>query len=438
MSQVGESSFVPASEPEEKEEEIEKIKIRISLFFDGTLNNRINIDQRIADEQDPDTNAIYKKYKGKSESYEGDYTNVARMEKYIYDSDGYDVTLSVYTEGPGTEDNKKDSLLGYALGVGGTGVTEKVEKGICEAVDLVNEQVSDKKKIIEQLTLDVFGFSRGAAGARNCIYEVLSTGKKPIKDRITEKGYDIRKVEICFAGLYDTVSSHGLSFTNDTSALKLNAVANAKRVVQFAAADEHRRNFSLTDINSAGKNKGLQLFLPGAHSDIGGGYRAPVAGKPSEHQAIYRSFFENDIEKEKKRLIDAGWYRADEIEVIQLPSSGPAGLDNFIIEVKREQIGNKYRTIPFNLMADNAKECGISFRPKISCEAVPGTLKDVESKMRQYAAKAGNSSTSEDWARNEPWLVKLRHDHLHFSARLEFGHGPRISGGKRVRMLLHG
>lgn len=443
MSQSNQPSFSPTSEAEKKEEKKEKIKVRVSLFFDGTLNNRINIDHRIAHEEKTRSgegvDEVYKKYEGKDNSYEGDYTNVAIMERLIKESNGYDETLAVYTEGPGTEDNENDSTLGYALGVSATGVRAKVERGIRKAVSKIIKKVPEKENIIDLLTIDVFGFSRGAAGARNCIHEVLSTGKKPLKERLIEKAYNVNKVEISFAGLYDTVSACGWGVAldkSDVSTLKLNAVANAKKVVQLAAADEYRKNFSLTDIMSAGRNKGIQLFLPGAHSDIGGGYRAPVANKPSEEQVIYRSFVMNDVEKEKRRLIDTGWYKENEIAIVTYPVY--EGIDEYVIKVTRARVSNEYRTIPFNLMAEYAKECGINFKPKITKEAVPTMLKTVDGKIRQYIGSAGGQSKAGDWTRNEPWLATLRHEHLHFSARYEIGHGPRFSGGKRVRKVYRG
>ena len=46
-----------------------------------------------------------------------------------------------------------------------------------------------------------------------------------------------------------------------------------KWVVQLASADEHRENFSLTNINSSLRaGVGVELRLPGVHSDIGGSY----------------------------------------------------------------------------------------------------------------------------------------------------------------------
>lgn len=443
MSEIGEGNNPLQNATEEKDKEVEKIKVRLSMFFDGTLNNRVNIDHRIAYEkkatqgEEPGVDKIYKKYEGKDNSYEGDYTNVAIMERLVKKSDGYKETLSVYIEGPGTEDSKTDDMWqGSGLGVGSNGVLAKVEKGIQNAVKKVSKSVPDKSIIIDLLTIDVFGFSRGAAGARNCIYEVLSTGKKPLRERLAEKEYKVSKVEVNFAGLYDTVSAHGLNVLLDKSdvpKLKLTAISNAKKVVQLAAADEYRKNFSLTDIMSAGKKNGLQLFLPGAHSDVGGGYRAS-GGEAA--MPIYKSVSMRDVENEKERLIETGWYKGSEIAIRSYPIY--EDIEEHVIEVTRANISNEYRKIAFNLMAEHVKESGISFKPKITKETVPGTLADVDGKIRQYIGKVGGQSKAEDWAHNEPWLMTLRHEHLHFSARYKFGHGPRFNGGKRIRKVYRG
>lgn len=434
MSELGEAISVPEPEPvEKKEEEKKKVKVRISLFFDGTLNNRINVDQRAEDGEDPGSNKIYQKYKGGDNSYEGDYTNVAKMERYIDNASGYDVTLSSYTEGPGTQDKNKDKFRGYALGTGSTGVEKKVEKGIKDAVSKITQKVN-KRFTIETLTVDVFGFSRGAAGARNCIYEVLDTGRSPIKGRIEQKGYDVTKVEVCFAGLYDTVSSHGIIYGNDVSDLKLHAVSRAKKVVQLAASEEHRKKFSLTSIRSAGY-KGLEIFLPGVHSDIGGGYRDDAS---EEAMGIYYTMSKQQVEQEKSRLIASGWYRQDEINTIEMPSMDRFQPSRYIIEVTRNGISNKYSRIPLHIMADLAVESGIRTRPKLSLdEKVPASLGAVKQRLEQYV-KSAKRSRAEDWHHNESWLKELRHDHLHFSARLSLAHAPRIESSIRTRKVYHG
>jgi hypothetical protein len=45
MTQLGESTFTTTEEEPEKEKEV-RLKVRYSVFFDGTLNNRNNIDAR--------------------------------------------------------------------------------------------------------------------------------------------------------------------------------------------------------------------------------------------------------------------------------------------------------------------------------------------------------------------------------------------------------
>lgn len=428
MSEFGEPISPPEVEPEEKQEkEKDKVKVRVSLFFDGTLNNRINIDQRIEDENNPGSNKIYQRYKGGDNSYEGDYSNVAKMEKYIDDAPEYDVTLSSYTEGPGTEDKKGDHLRGYAFGTGSTGVEKKVEKGIKDGVSKITQKIK-KSQIIELLTIDVFGFSRGAAGARFCIHELLESGKKPIKERIKSEGYDIKKTEVCFAGLYDTVSSHGIVYYNDVSDLKLRAVQRAKKVVQLAAAEEHRKKFSLTTISSAGY-KGQQFFLPGVHSDIGGGYR----DNGNEDMGIFYTTSKQQAEKEKSRLVASGWYHDAEIEIIEVPPMDIYMPSDYYIEVKRHGIKNSYSRIPLHVMADFAKKSGMLIKSKlVRIENVPSSLSTVQKKINQYI-ESTSKSKHEDWKHNEPWLKQLRHDYLHFSARLSLAHSPRIKNFKRIR-----
>ena len=439
MSQLGESVIQPQpEEPEEEEEVVERVKVRISLFFDGTLNNRINIDQRIEDEKDPGTNEIYQKYKKDDNSYEGDYTNVAKMEKNIDISEGYQVTLSSYNEGPGTEDKKGDTFRGYAFGTGKTGVTNKVEKGLLNAVDKIVQNV-EQASIIELLTIDVFGFSRGAAGARNCIYEALNSGKDPIKARIEAKNRDIKKVEVCFAGLYDTVASHGIVYSNDTSDLKLTAINRAKRVVQLAAAEEHRKNFNLTSIESAGR-KGLQLFLPGVHSDVGGGYRSPSPTKPSENDmGVYRSSRKSKAEKERTRLIESGWYREGEIKMVTRRSPKSGLIQSYVLEVSREKISNEYSRVPLHIMVRYARENGVGINTDFDrVEKIIPDLNATKQKIDEYILKISNNSKASDWSHNVEWLSNLRHDYLHFSAHLSLAHAPRIKNNIRTRKAYYG
>lgn len=430
MTQLGEGVSLPEMEqPEEKEEEKEKIRVRISMFFDGTQNNRINTEHRLSDD------ATYQKNqnKKKNNSYENDLSNVAIMEKFITDSDGYDNTLSCYIEGAGTMDDEKDKLIGYALGMGKSGVIAKVKKGIDEAFKKITGAVKSDF-IIEELTLDVFGFSRGAAGARYFIYQALDFGETPLKQPLNDDGWEVKKVKVEFVGLYDTVSSHGIVYSNDRSDLKLDAIFHANKVIQLAAAEEHRKHFSLTTIHSACSN-GREIYLPGVHSDIGGSY---VDGA-NEDFIIYKSSSETKAREEMQRLIDSGWYKKDEItpEVTKRKRHNTT-VKKVKLRVNRKNIANQYSRIPLEIMSDFAKESGISLSGEFAskCE-IPGDLSQVKQKIEQYIANT-KKSTPTDWQSNEPWQKKLRHDYLHYSAKYKIGVVPRIEGGERIRKRYHG
>lgn len=452
MTQVIEPAFAGVGNPEDpveekKEKEKKSIKIRFCIFFDGTCNNRTNTDQRAAktnkklsDKERKKAAAIYEKHKG-DDSYENDYTNVAKMEKYIDKAEGYKLTLRSYIEGAGTEDKEGDSTMGYALGWFETGVRAKVEKGILDVVSKITLKVKEDV-IIECLTLDVFGFSRGAAGARNFIHEALKGDElDTIKTQMEDKGYKVKKVEVCFAGLYDTISAYGVVHWNDVSDLKLKAIRHAKKVIQLAAADEHRENFSLTNIQSAGF-KGREIFLPGVHSDIGGSYNDKII----ENQVIFDGE-ESAAAEDRGQLIESGWYKEHEIE---LEAYAIDEYDTYAtVTVTRPDISNQYSKIPLHIMARFARESEINIKRKLeNVEKIPGALTTTKQRINKYIDDTdpdsrktpAKRSSIEDWQHNEDWLRKLRHDYFHFSAKWTFGLKPRLSWweGKRHRKTYNG
>lgn len=259
------------------------VNIRIGVFFDGTQNNRKNTNARrgnfATDAEKKEGAAAYKKMSNKSDdSYMNDLSNVARKELW-YAKDKY--VESVYIEGIGTADFGADSddltdHLGVAFGSGKLGIVEKVKKG-CQLVADKVKTLRGKDKV-NTLIIDVFGFSRGAAAARNFIYELSKTDSKSIWGAQLEKSkLEYNRLEVRFVGLYDTVSSydpnatnkskHG-DFNNDVGELHLNTL-RAKKIIHFCANDEHRKNFMLTPTARAG---GQDFYLPGVHSDVGGCY----------------------------------------------------------------------------------------------------------------------------------------------------------------------
>jgi hypothetical protein len=551
-----ETSFTPPEVAPKKGDQ-EKVKIRFYVFFDGTLNNRTNIEQRLlaapdqkltAEEREeakklkermaaqkaqednllskpPTTmeeldqvNAIvaeralgkpeelYKEHGAKKDkktgeaigdnSYEGYYTNVVKMERQVIVDDGetpeYDLALKVYIEGSGSMDKLGDETAGFALAMSESGVPAKVEKGMRKAITNIAMKNPDRSIIIEKLTLDVFGFSRGAASARTFINDAMS-GRKTllagkalsgndesttVKAQLEGKGFTVNEVKVCFAGLFDTVSSYGLGMVtdqldithdaaNNVKALSLDAVALAEEVLHLAAADEHRFNFSLTSIRSAGSN-GCEIFLPGAHADIGGGYRDAVTerqilrGNPGLGGVILHGNYPSieEAEKDIERLVAAGWYRKGEFTVTPILDDN----DNVKwvkVEVIRQGqspeagIRNSYSRIPLNIMVKKAREKQIVFRDKFDRdEPFPDEVGNtVKSEIEKYVAEhGGKGKYTSDWSHwnnlpdpvlsknTEPreWLRKLRHDFCHFSAQMNPGHDPRFDKGLRKRMIHNG
>ncbi|MBI1425476.1 MAG: hypothetical protein GC149_18730 [Gammaproteobacteria bacterium] len=463
--EIGEGQAVVVEKKEENKKE-KTTKIRLSLFFDGTLNNRTNINIRLVsaangsltDEERAmvkelkgemladklqKAQTLYKKYDNE-DSFLNGYTNIAKLEKYIDSnaSSPYDFMLSSYVEGAGTRDEKGDRALGYGLGVGATGVRVKVNKGLIDAINKICKKVTRKDTVIELLTLDVFGFSRGAATARSFIYSALLE-EQSIKVRLENRNYKVDNVEVKFAGLYDTVSSHGLSFSDDTQELHLDAVSHVHDVVHLAAADEHRENFSLTTIKSA-NGTGREIFLPGVHSDVGGSYRDGVG----EDEDIFWTMSADGMrlaEEQVAELINAGWYNKDELKIKQNNQLRNKHTVNEVnVHASRKKISNMYSRIPLHVMLNFAKDSKLKFTSKIDRDqTVPSVLGNVKSEIinyvNQHKAQGSYSSKPQDWHdNNRQWLCDLRHDYFHFSARIEIGNGPRFVNGRRQRMYYDG
>lgn len=203
---MGKSFVYNAGESKAPDEELE---FTFGVFIDGTLNNKTNTELRrkyrnggvenLTDEKMAESvkkdEAAYKELKktgfpenpneyeqyligshrtnkdklGTDNSYSNDYTNVARMWKYC------DNDYRIYVEGMGTDDSQKDSQDGFAFGAGLTGVRAKVRKACEMASNKISKELqkgNNADKILTKITFDVFGFSRGAASARNFIHEV--------------------------------------------------------------------------------------------------------------------------------------------------------------------------------------------------------------------------------------------------------------------------
>ncbi len=445
--------------PDIPKEEKDEITIRCLLFFDGTLNNKKNIEERQKQERREGSipylvnranqNKEQRLAQGalavdlEDDSYENDFSNIVELDKNTMDTQqGYTDTVIVYTEGAGTEDLGKDKTPGFAFAAGTTGIKTKVKKGIDDAVEQISKGPDKKRKpeylIIKKLTIDVFGFSRGAASARYCVHQLLQDEQANIRKCLTDAWFDVEDVEVCFVGLFDTVASYyGAQFIKilplENWLLKLDAISDArvKKVVHLASADEHRYHFSLHNIKSAG-GKGKEYFLPGTHSDVGGGYldNGSEAGLKVFQGPPYLA-----VKDRAEYLVANGWYKDEQLteEVFRTTEFGDPEYVGLTVSRQnpRDMVRNAYCKIPLKIMAKRAGENGINVNPNLeikATEVIEGAgLSTFESKINADIEKMGTKSSFDQWQKVVPELKTIRHQHLHFSARYNtvFGYNPR-------------
>ena len=213
------------------------------------------------------------------------YTNVAVLES-LYKSDN-NKYFPIYVEGPATvfsadKGGGDKYTVAAAFGEGEAGVWKKVQKAAFAVTRLCQKFLFDEKVKKLKVHVSAFGFSRGATEAR-MFSHLFNPDQGQIKEALEEvklqKFLSFTKIEkhLDFAGLFDTVSSYGHYhvFSDDVDQLFLYGVNNADYTLHLCAMDEFRDNFALTDIRSTAA-KGLELFMPGCHTDVGGGFNLGV------------------------------------------------------------------------------------------------------------------------------------------------------------------
>ena len=275
------------------------VTLRLGVFFDGTGNNRcnsqigadcramarINQNRHIAEcagrHDDPDS------------SYGMELSNIAKLAMlYCHRpvaanlGDGLKACWPIYISGVGTLSGGRDSFWpGQSFGRGRTGVIAKVERAM-KKVEARLESFSryNPGSVINVLELDVFGFSRGAAAARHFVNEVLKQNKGSLEPLLNRRctplspgfSWASGSVRLKVIGLFDTVAAIGgirdLGNLGDARNDRINLYLPpgcADQVLHLVARDEARHNFSL---NSVMPHWPQEIVLPGAHSDLGGGY----------------------------------------------------------------------------------------------------------------------------------------------------------------------
>lgn len=292
-------------QPEPVPETRQTITLRIGVFFDGTGNNMGNSQQAATCQAqalgiEPEVARELVEHCKKQgfdgaggvpdSSYGNAVSNIGLLYE-LYPDHAYErldeqqltASLSIYVEGIGTTTAAEDSLYTQVTGRWGTGVEARVRKVPTLVLEEVDTFLTYNPHIlVMKLEFDIFGFSRGAAAARHFAND-LQKGPSSLLSRalsadsaVFTKAFDWqpgRDVKINFIGLYDTVAAivspldgNFAPGNNQYGDLQLGlAPGIANRVVQLVAGDEYRENFALTATDN-------DIVLPGAHSDLGGGY----------------------------------------------------------------------------------------------------------------------------------------------------------------------
>ncbi|WP_185286821.1 phospholipase effector Tle1 domain-containing protein [Chryseobacterium indologenes] len=217
--------------------------ISIGIFFDGTGNNGVNI-------LSPD------KPRNNNESYYGTFTNIYKLYS-LFNGDE-----KVYIEGIGTLTGNEDNNFAMATCANppyGTGYSS--DDKLRKADDFVQKIIRDTTK---EYHFYIYGFGRGGMLARTFCNQLLLY-------------YPLQHCKIRFLGVFDTVESKPFNTYN------LSLPDQVEHALHICAVNECRFFFPLTGFFENSKamqdqqSESLsavwkEIFVPGAHADIGGGY----------------------------------------------------------------------------------------------------------------------------------------------------------------------
>lgn len=284
-----------------------QITMQFSIFFDGTRNH--------ADEDRPS----------------GSHSNIARLFSTC-ELDEITQQFRIYIPGVGTpfppigehephpmgarEGSYGDRRLRYAYLYianriaklsGHPAIVEENEPALIRAIEdekqikiwtskLVNILASPRPAAphIAGITLDLFGFSRGATAARTFLNQLIEWAGDN-QPKIC--GIPLR---VRFMGLFDTVASvhvaDSVPLLPGDGHLKwaeprhMGIPGFVEQCVHMIAAHEARNSFPLTTICALQSEspQRLEIIYPGMHSDVGGGYGPITQGKGTNQSGAIR------------------------------------------------------------------------------------------------------------------------------------------------------
>lgn len=447
------------------------LHLRIGVFFDGTGNNASNAaDGQRCGAHHPvnleDLDESCKPYMSEPDSsYGNDPSNISKLHDLYEFSKGLtgsgqhkSIRRRLYIEGIGTQTGKADNTFGLGTGRGETGVEARVEDAFKKIFRLMNNLHQEHPNAeIRSLTLDTFGFSRGAAAARHFanqvanrnngpLIEVLRTTKARLSPHFLADSCD---VSVRFIGLFDTVASiaalSNLGNYSSSHVPRLQLYLNPQLfpcVVQLAARDEKRFNFALSHVGP----DHFEVTLPGAHSDLGGGYRAlteeilmvtPMQSlEVAREQDVSETSIYRDAEQARARWINDGW-PADTLHIVTpqalpLPADtqdrmGPARKKVYAGVQSRREVRGELSRVYLRVMHALAKAKNVPFGDIDPLEpeyAIPGELQSLSDKL-----VTGNYSITPA----EDALLKQRY--IHISGNWNHPHGRETGDGLTLRYI---
>ncbi|WP_313476355.1 phospholipase effector Tle1 domain-containing protein [Stutzerimonas kunmingensis] len=462
-------------EEDEEEELVEQpqqqarqgITLRIGVFFDGTGNNLANAavteqcrqdDLTLLDERTLGEVVEYCRAHGFSDSegkgffiqtpdnsYGNAPSNVARLFDLYKDDatrslakDERSASIKAYLEGIGTSSGEEDSVYGQGTGMGDTGVVARVMQSPQKIQESLGRLLGNNPNLeIEGLEIDIFGFSRGAAAARHFANEILKSESGILASLFNAQapGFNAKfdwatNVQINFIGLFDTVAAVADPLSWDFSpadhhnpGVNLYLPPNcARKVLQLKARDEMRWNFALNSVAPHHQ----EITLPGAHSDIGGGYLPVVQEKlilsrpvsstvpadtPTERTHAWRET-ERQYEKWKAFGLPEDQLKKDVRRIRKLHPRGvnhpPEDWVLGLVTIERP-IRGELSLVYLRVMRELAAEHGVPVKavPDTPSLAIPFELQDIAKKMMAYA-----NGSRYDLNEDEEHLLRSRYIHL--------------------------
>ena len=217
--------------------------VSVGIFFDGTGNNGVNA----LSSDKPLSN---------NESYHGAFTNIYKLYKSFIGNE------KIYIEGIGTVAGGEDSNFAMTTCANppygkGYSSDDKLQK----AENFVQKIMNDKSC---EYHFYLYGFGRGGMLARTFSHWLFSN-------------YTFTGVKVKFLGAFDTVESkpfntYDLNMPHQIeNALHICAINECRFFFPLTGFFEHSKtteDFRFQDNTSVWK----EIFVPGAHGDIGGGY----------------------------------------------------------------------------------------------------------------------------------------------------------------------